>query len=109
MEVFSQLIYRRAFLRDERRRLRITSEEIEDKRNALTLMSRDDWLSEEVVANAPTGCTNLHIQINIGGLMFEAPTAVLKRDENSLLAKLCSENPPVEPDSDGFFFFDRDW
>jgi hypothetical protein len=34
---------------------------------------------------------------------------LLCRDRFSLLAACCSENPPVQPDADGSFFFDRDW
>ena len=41
--------------------------------------------------------------------MFEAPVAVLQRDPKSLLAQLCGPDPPVLPDPDGFFYFDRDW
>lgn len=42
--------------------------------------------------------------------MYEAPIVVLCRDRNSLLAQLCSTNPPVLPDPEGgFYYFDRDW
>jgi hypothetical protein len=41
--------------------------------------------------------------------MFEAPIYVLQRDPKSLLAQLCGNDPPVMPDKDGFFYFDRDW
>lgn len=47
--------------------------------------------------------------INVSGLMFEAPVSILKRDKNSLLAQLCSAEPPMVPDPEGFFYFDRDW
>lgn len=50
-----------------------------------------------------------HVFINVAGLMFEIPKSTLVRDKNSLLAQLCGPEPPILPDPDGFFFFDRDW
>jgi hypothetical protein len=41
--------------------------------------------------------------------MFEASDTILKRDPKSLLAQLCSEEPPILPDPEGFYYFDRDW
>ncbi len=41
--------------------------------------------------------------------MFEAPMTILQREPKSLLAQLCSQDPPVLQDKDGFYFFDRDW
>jgi BTB/POZ domain len=41
--------------------------------------------------------------------MFEAPAWVLQRDAGSLLAQLCAPQPPITPDPEGFFYFDRDW
>lgn len=96
-------------MRDERRRLRIATEEIDDKEKALKLMSRADWIPDKVIDYAANGCSDKHIQINIGGLMFEAPKEILTRDAGSVLAQLCSDKPPIERDRDGFFFFQRDW
>jgi len=33
----------------------------------------------------------------------------MKRDPSSLLYQLCEDNPPILPDADGSYFFDRDW
>uniref|UniRef100_A0A7S3ME34 BTB domain-containing protein n=1 Tax=Spumella elongata TaxID=89044 RepID=A0A7S3ME34_9STRA len=100
-----QLLRQRAFLRDERRRLRISTDKIEERKKALTIIQRPDWLPESLKPTAEA-----HVLINVGGLMFESPVSILKRDEKSLLAQLCSPNPPVLPDPDGgFFYFDRDW
>jgi hypothetical protein len=41
--------------------------------------------------------------------MFESAVSILCRDKDSILADLNSEKPPVEPDEDGVFYFDRDW
>ena len=56
------------------------------------------------------------VRINIGGLMFETAASILRRDPTSLLAQLCpggessSTHPPLLlPDSEGAYYFDRDW
>ena len=41
--------------------------------------------------------------------MFEVSELYMKRDPSSLLHQLCAENPPLLPDADGSFYFDRDW
>ena len=33
----------------------------------------------------------------------------MRRDPTSMLHQLCEPNPPLLPDADGSFFFDRDW
>lgn len=129
-----QLLRQRAFLRDERRRLRISSDCIDERKRALAFMQRPDWLPEDLLipkcvdnpeggaAGSSDGAESKnglrakdttpppHVLINIGGLMFEAPTTVLMRDPGSLLAQLCGASPPIQPDPDGhFFYFDRDW
>lgn len=68
-------------------------------------MKRTDWIPQSMKETMEED----HILINIGGLMFETPKSILKRDPGSLLAQLCGPEPPLIPDPDGFFFFDRDW
>ena len=99
-----KLIHQRTLLRDERRRLRIATEQIEERKKALDIMKRDDW-----VPDALKNSDEKHIMMNVGGLMFEAPMSVLRRDKESLLSQICDPEPPVTPDPEGFFFFDRDW
>ncbi|KAJ1394929.1 hypothetical protein B484DRAFT_270773, partial [Ochromonadaceae sp. CCMP2298] len=100
-----QLLRQRAFLRDERRRLRISTDQIDERKAGLGIMQRADWLPASV-----TEAPSRHLLINIGGLMCEAPVHILCRDKDSLLAQLCSENPPLLPDPEGnYFYFDRDW
>jgi hypothetical protein len=41
--------------------------------------------------------------------MFEISEVYMMRDPSSLLHQLCGENPPILPDADGSYFFDRDW
>jgi hypothetical protein len=49
------------------------------------------------------------IGFNVGGQIFEHPVEVLTRDKFSLLARCCTEKPPILRDAEGFFYFDRDW
>jgi len=49
------------------------------------------------------------MKFNIGGQFFEIQVGVLTRDPFSILAALCRKSPPVCEDSNGIFFFDRDW
>jgi FtsZ-binding cell division protein ZapB len=95
-----KLIHQRTYLRDERRRLRIQTEQIEERKRALKTAQRGDWVPD--VLKEPE---EEHKLINISGLMFEAPVSVLRRDKDSLLAQLCSAEPPMLPDPDGFFLF----
>jgi len=100
------LIRQRAFLREERRRLRVGAERVTERQAALKTMQRKDWIA----ASVPAAMAEPHVRICIGGLMFEASHSVLKRDPTSLLAQLCSPTPPILPDpAGGFFIFDRDW
>lgn len=98
------MIKQRTFLREERRRLRIGAERIAERENALKLIQRHDWIPQSMFST-----NEKHIRINIGGLMFEIPESILRRDPKSLLAQLCNPDPPVLADPDGFFYFDRDW
>ena len=45
----------------------------------------------------------------MGGLLFETYEHTLRKDPTSLLCQLCSAEPPVMPDPDGCFVFNRDW
>lgn len=104
IEKTMQLIRQRAFLRDERRRLRVSAEQVEEKRRAFALMKRADWLHPSLSADPES-----HVRINVGGLMFEVLESVLTRDPSSLLAQICKSDPPILPNTEGFFYFDRDW
>ena len=207
-----QLIRQRAFLREERRRLRISSERLEQRKAALKMMQRSDWVpaslaymlivppttattttassgGKETVSGVvpttssmeekgkhvdqpstnvvksdqptttiqadvkappaagitsasttdpvttatstasapvpvstapPRPTTNIiketTLRINVSGLMFETPVAILRRDPDCLLAQLCNGlpgggpgEPPLLPDPEGFYYFDRDW
>lgn len=50
-----------------------------------------------------------HIGLNVGGQLFEADVTTLTRDPYSVLAACCRQKPPVSPNTDGVFYFDRDW
>jgi hypothetical protein len=108
-------------MREERRLLRISSAKVDDYNNALKTLTKPQWFNDTILNN--NQLTTRRILINVGGLMFETTEAVLRRDEGSpsianyfsdpcdrsLLSKLCDDPPPVEPDPEGFFVFDRDW
>ena len=50
-----------------------------------------------------------NIGLNIGGQLFEANVATLTRDPYSILAACCRLKPTILPNTDGIFYFDRDW
>ena len=62
-----QLLRQRAFLRDERRRLRASTEQIDERKKALSTMQRSDWIHESVKEHH----TDRHVRINIGGLVCQ--------------------------------------
>lgn len=62
--MFPQIIRQKAFLRDERRRLRIASENLDAKRQALATMKREDWLPDSLKR-----VDEDRIALNIGGLV----------------------------------------
>jgi hypothetical protein len=77
----------------------------------MKFISQPDWLASSIqIPHAPDSSNPPRtIRINVGGLIFETYEATLKRDSSSLLHDLCTENPPVLPDPDGCFVFNRDW
>lgn len=70
------------------------------EREAKELMSLQEFTFVE--AETPIG-------LNVGGQIFETTAGVLTRDPYSILAACCRVNPPIKPNEDGVFFFDRDW
>ena len=100
-----QIIKQRSFLREERRRLRIACEKLEERKRAMKFMVQSDFVGDHL---QPTE-GDKRICINVGGLVFETYASVLKKDTSSLLSRLCDEDSPVKPDPDGCFVFNRDW
>lgn len=49
------------------------------------------------------------ICLNVGGQLFETTAEVLTRDPYSLLASICRVKPSISADTDGIFYFERDW
>lgn len=49
------------------------------------------------------------VVLNVGGQKFQTTAGVLCRDRFSLLAAICTTTPPITPDDNGDFFFERDW
>jgi len=70
-----QLLRQRAFLRDERRRLRSSTEQIEERKKALSTMQRSDWIHESVKEHL----TDRHVRINIGGLVDNSYCVLLSQ------------------------------
>lgn len=93
---------------------------VEDYKRALSIMTRDDWIPQELKEDPFKD----RIKINIGGLMFECTSEILIRDKGSILCQLV-ENEKIKEgetapkldskskykkDLDGnFYYFDRDW
>lgn len=99
-----QLLRQREFLREERRKLRLANDFVEEKKKALQGIRRGDWIPKGLRQE-----NDRRLKLNIGGFMFEVYTIILQREPSSLLAQLATERPPVAPDSEGVFTFDRDW
>lgn len=99
------LIKQRAFLREERRRLRIATEKLEERKRAMGFISQPDFIGDHFKLSE----TGRKIRINVGGLLFETYEHTLRKDPTSLLCQLCNDDPPVMPDPDGCFVFNRDW
>lgn len=49
------------------------------------------------------------IKINVGGQIFSSTVKVWSRDRFSILARICTPESPLQTDSAGCVFFDRDW
>lgn len=49
------------------------------------------------------------VSFNVGGQIFESQVSILTRDPFSVLAACCRETCPFERDSEGNFYFERDW
>jgi hypothetical protein len=60
-----QLIKQRAYLREERRRLRVSSEQLEDRKIALKTLKEKDWMPAQLKATIG----EKRVQMNIGGLV----------------------------------------
>lgn len=101
------LIRQRSFLRDERRLIRTSTDQLEATKASIEGVKKDDWLDPATVkVNNPE---TKRIQMNVGGMLFEASHDVLTRDPSSILSQLCSDDPPMQRDQEGHFHFDRDW
>ncbi|CAO3651644.1 unnamed protein product [Mucor fragilis] len=48
------------------------------------------------------------IKLNVGGQLFETSLTTLRRDPNSMLASMFSEDRTILPDADNSYFIDRD-
>lgn len=106
-----QIMKQRAFLREERRRLRVLSERLEERKRALLFMEQKDWIPLQLQPPLEGGENKIEsrIKLNIGGLVFEVEASMLSRDKESLLASLNSEDSLISPDVNGIYTFDRDW
>lgn len=105
----------RAFLREERRRIRITAERNESLKTSLEKTRKLDWINSRVSLMSDGEVTRVkdssRVKVNVGGLVFDVNSDILKRDPTSLLASLDVTSPDtslVLPE-DGIFYFDRDW
>lgn len=101
-----QILRQKTFLREERRNLRLTTEKIAERNAALVKMRiRSDWLPTSIADTA----MDQRLILSISGMIFEIPFSVASKDPNSLLCELTKPNPPISPDIDGSYHFNRDW
>lgn len=110
----TKLLRRRAFLREERRRIRIAAERLEEIKTNLAKIRQPDWLADRlqlIEKDSTKRVKASYVKINVGGLIFEVSADILQRDSSSLLAGLNPSSPDsslILPD-EGIFYFDRDW
>lgn len=101
------LLHQRSFLREERRLIRTSTDQLEAAKASIECVQKPDWLHASIVSvNQPE---TKRIQLSVGGMLFETTEEVLLRDKGSVLAQLCGPAPPVQLDKEGYFQFDRDW
>ncbi|CAM9281256.1 unnamed protein product [Ectocarpus sp. 8 AP-2014] len=100
-----KLARQRAFLREERRRARMDEEVLRLEKADLSMTKDDEWIPAECLAHH----SEKRVRLNVGGQLFEASTAVLRRDPACLLAALCHDGGPLRADLDGTINVDRDW
>lgn len=100
-----QIIRQRAFLRDERRRLRVSTEQLNKMISDLKQLQKPQWFPPGLICDR----SDKRLRLNVGGMVFECRESILKRDEGSLLAMLSTPMSPVQPDPEGVYYFDRDW
>lgn len=82
-----------------------------EKSNAFYLISqyrfekrvRKEWF------NPPSDISNIKLKLNIGGQKFELAANEIMKDRFSLFTVLLSQNCIIHPESDNYYFFDRDW
>ena len=66
-----QQLSQRAFLRDERRRLRHSAERYERIKSALEEMKKDNWFPTSIIEDNKLYSQGEIVRINVGGLVSE--------------------------------------
>jgi hypothetical protein len=66
---YSQLLHQRSFLREERRLIRVSTDQLDASKDNIKNMSKDDWLDPNIIkVNNPDETKN-RVQLNVGGMV----------------------------------------
>ena len=98
----------RAFLREERKKVRENTYLIETDTTLLKQVDMWDWFPSDYLPESPGS----RLRLNVGGQTFEVGQQFLKKDPESLLAALTSKKFPLRADDaipPLIAYVDRDW
>ena len=101
------------FTRKDRERAKAIKDNLEGNMK-IPLLLEEQRKEFELEVSSSTAATltedeqMIRVVLNIGGRRFESTAEVLTKDRFSVLAALCTATPPVDPDTNGTYFFDRD-
>lgn len=98
MERTEQIIKDRAYLRDERRLLRMTTATIDNRKASLATMRRSDWLPASIVSEQSKSELD-RLVVDVGGVRFEVPHEIARRDTGSLLYNWTSAIASIKADN----------
>ena len=102
---FKKIAKQKVLLADEWKKARLDRASLEEDRRRFDAVRRSPWFQSAML---PTSKTE-RVKLNVGGQVFETSKGVLSRDRDSLLHAIVSSSSPLELDSAGCFYIDRDW
>ncbi len=102
---FKDVARQKILIDDEWKKARLDRASLEEDRRRFDAVRRSPWFQSAML---PTS-TSERVKLNVGGQVFETSKGILSRDPDSLLCAIVSSNSPLELDSAGSFYIDRDW
>ena len=102
---FKNVARQKILLGDEWKKARLDRASLEEDRRRFETVRRSPWFQAALL---PTSAGE-RVRLNVGGQVFETSKGVLSRDPDSLLHAIVSSNSPLEIDTAGAFYIDRDW